>query len=73
MLYFFKHITIPKYYGVQILILIEFVHAYQFNISLARISFPNNFHVFKLLMFDMQYLKNNNICSTWKVKEKLQI
>ena len=43
---------------------------------LARtgISFQNSLHIFKLLiMFDVQYWKCNNICSAWKVKEKLKI
>ena len=43
---------------------------------LARtgISFQNSLHIFKLLiMFDLQYWKCNNICSAWKVKEKLKI
>ena len=26
-----------------------------------------------IIIFDMQYWKFNNICNTWKIKEKLKI
>ena len=58
----------------KILCLIEFVYAYQVNASFARteISFQNILHIFKpLTRSDMQYWKNNNIYSAWKIKEKL--
>ena len=53
--------------------LIEFVD--QVNTSIARtgISFQNNLQIFKLrVMFDMLYFTCNNICSAWKIKEKLK-
>ena len=43
------------------------------NFNLFSESLQNHIHIFKLLMFDMQYWKYNNICSSWKVKEKLKI
>ena len=55
--------------------LIEFVYAYQVTRSLTRngIFLQKNLHILKLLMFDMQYWKCNNIYSAWKIKEKLGI
>ena len=45
--------------------LVEFAYPYQAQ---------NNIPVFKLLiMFDVQYWKCNNICSAWKIKEKLKV